>query len=287
MSYSIGGQNLSPVEDRSASYLGALNDATQNMNNSLKDLAKLPGDYLNYMQDNADARYVAALNKYSNDPTGLAKALQNGEIDTSNVRAETLGKTQDTLSNIQKTYGLNYLQGRTEADMNFMDKNGDKYMLAKKFADSGDLKGLANVLGGLENAPWESTYKFSQLSAQPEYDAMQNRGLQARGLALQERSYADNIAANGAAFNLIQLAQKYADADPNERQEITNGIFSGKFIDGSGNVINTMPWWQALQRSPAMLKAVLDYFGVPSISKVSAIGSEKDGEIKSPVRPNK
>lgn len=48
-----------------------------------------------------------------------------------------------------------------------------------------------------------------------------------------------------------------------------------------------MPWWQALQRSPAMLKAVLDYFGVPSISKVSAIGSEKDDKIKSPVRPNK
>ena len=277
MSYSIGGRELPVIQGDTNQALQAIGQAYGAVNDSYDKLARLPGMAKTMVQDDADARYTAALNKYSNDPNGLAQALANGEIDTSNVRAETLGKTQDTLSNIQRTYGLNYVQGRTEADMNFMDKNGSKYTLAKKYADEGNLQGLADTLAGLDkDAPWESVYKFSQLSAQPEYDAKENRKLTAAGLNLQAQTYKDAIDSNGAAFALIQLMNPYADADPNERQSISNQIVSGQFIDGNGKVINTMPFWNTLKKNPTMFKAVLEMFGIPNITKVSAVGSVKD-----------
>lgn len=156
MPYSVGGVTLTPEKGDTSAALKAVGDAYSTINDSYDKIAKLPFMAKNMIQDDADARYTAALNKYSNDPTGLANALANGEIDTSNVRAETLGKTQDTLGQIQKTGSLNYLQGRLENYYNYLDnpENARALEAAQQAAYHGDIQGVNNYISNF-NGPAE------------------------------------------------------------------------------------------------------------------------------------
>ena len=240
MSYSIGGPNLTPVEDKSASYLSALSDATQNMNSNLKDLAKLPGDYLNYMQDNADARYVAALNKYSNDPTGLAKALQNGEIDTSNVRAETLGKTQDTLSNIQKTYSTGYLQNRLQNYYNYLDnpENAKALEAAQQAAYHGDTKTVNDYIANFNGPAELLAERISKFNPQSALDTQKGFALQGAGIALQRQALQDAQNSNLAVMSLEEQIVKMVPYDQR---------------DDPAKVAQAV--WEIYRRNPALVRA--------------------------------
>ena len=240
MSYSIGGPNLTPVEDKSASYLSALSDATQNMNSNLKDLAKLPGDYLNYMQDNADARYVAALNKYSNDPTGLAKALQNGEIDTSNVRAETLGKTQDTLSNIQKTYSVGYLQNRLQNYYNYLDnpENAKALEAAQQAAYHGDTKTVNDYIANFNGPAELLAERISKFNPQSALDTQKGFALQGAGIALQRQALQDAQNSNLAIMSLEEQIVKMVPYDQRDEPAKVAQAF-----------------WEVYRRNPALVRA--------------------------------
>ena len=74
MGYSVGGNTIPLVQDNSISALNAVNKAYDSMNSGMEKLANIPFIGRKMVQDNADARYSAALNKFSNDPEGLARA---------------------------------------------------------------------------------------------------------------------------------------------------------------------------------------------------------------------
>lgn len=191
-----------------ASALNAVGNAYAGMRDSLKDVSGSIFGAANVLQDNADAGYLAALNRYTNDPNGLAKALQNGNISTKNVRAETIAKTQPTLSYINKYYNDAYDQKRLEDKLNWLDQNGTGYLKATDMANRGDVQGLSNYKANVK-APAEVVDLIGKLDAQSEQDKLAELairragvGIQGSQLALDKQRYDDAIAARGALFDL-------------------------------------------------------------------------------------
>lgn len=299
MPYSVGGSTLSPVEDKSASYLSALSDATQNMNNSLKDLAKLPGDYLNYMQDDADARYVAALNKYSNDPTGLANALQNGEIDTSNVRAETLGKTQDTLSNIHQNYNVGYLQNRVQNYNDFLDNPANMAVIdaGQQAAYHGDIKGVNSALEQLQKmgAPSELFREYtSKWNAQPELDKQEDLAISKSGVGAQwathnlaAQKYNNGLKSLWAMHAYSQLQQKLGtDKHPALLAKLNDAVSRGIPIKlKGGSTLSTDGIAQGLSLTEEGSK-FWDERGGYNLYKASATSGSDTGMSPTPLTGN-
>ena len=246
MSYSIGGRELPVIQGDTNQALQAIGQAYGAVNDSYDKLARLPGMAKAMVQDDADARYTAALNKYSNDPNGLAQALANGEIDTSNVRAETLGKTQDTLSNIQKTYSTKYLQNRLENYYNYLDnpENARALEKAQQAAFHGDIKGVNNYIASF-NGPAEllesRISKFNPEDTQlkqAELDvARANVGNQGANVRLQAQKYQAELDSIGAMHDYSQIAQRLgADKDPAMYAKINRAIDLGipiKLADGT------------------------------------------------------
>ena len=240
MPYSTGSVSL---EDRQGDYSAALNGinkAYENLGNSYNDLGKPLAMAKTMVQDNADARYVAALNKYANDPTGLAKALQNGEIDTSNVRAETLGKTQDTLSNIQKTYTTGYLQNRLQNYYNYLDnpENAKALEAAQQAAYHGDAKTVNDYISNFSGPAELLAERISKLNPQSELDTQRGLAQQGAGIALQRQAYQDAQNSNLAIMSLEDQIVKLVPYDQR---------------DDPAKVSQAV--WEVLRRNPALVRA--------------------------------
>lgn len=125
MPYSIGNSPLEVIRGDTNGALGALGNAYQMMSKGMDKLSEAPNNAYNWLQDTADARYNEALNRYANDPEGLATALQNGSINTANVRATTLGQTQDKLKDIAMNRYLNYSYNQTKKSDDWFNGNQD------------------------------------------------------------------------------------------------------------------------------------------------------------------
>lgn len=125
MPYSIGNNQLQVIHGDTNGALSAMGNAYGLMQNGLNKMADAPETALGYVQDNADARYNEALNRFSNDPEGLAKALQNGSINTANVRASTLGQTQEKLRDLATNRYLNYTYDQTKKSNDWFNANQD------------------------------------------------------------------------------------------------------------------------------------------------------------------
>lgn len=211
MPYSIGNSQLPVLQDNTSSTIGAMGDAFKAMNNSFDKIANLPWLARGLVQENADARYSAALNKYSNNPEGLAKALANGDIDTSNVTASTLNQTQDRLKDIGNNYSRSYIQNRTETANNYLDKNGNQYLKAVNEAQAGHPEKLAQIRMNLGDVPWEVRELYAGLNGQAEKDAQRSLANQGGALALQKQALLDMQNANSAYWQLMDGAKKYVD----------------------------------------------------------------------------
>lgn len=221
MPYSIGNSQLPVLQDNTSSTIGAMGDAFKAINNSFDKIANLPWLARGLVQENADARYSAALNKYSNDPDGLAKALANGDIDTSDVTANTLNQTQDRLKDIGNNYSRSYIQRRTETANNYLDKNGNQYLEAVNEAQAGHPEKLAQIRMNLGDMPWEVKEMYAGLNGQAEKDTQRSLANQGGALALQRQALLDMQNANSAFWYLMQKLQKgvdYTQSDPSRIQ---------------------------------------------------------------------
>lgn len=125
MPYSIGHSPLEVIRGDTNGAIGALGNAYQMMSKGMDKISETPNNAYNWLQDTADARYNEALNRYANDPEGLATALQNGSINTANVRASTLGQTQDKLKDIAMNRYLNYSYNQTKQSDDWFKANQD------------------------------------------------------------------------------------------------------------------------------------------------------------------
>lgn len=260
MGYSIGNPTDNSGNVDYSAALNGVNDAYKDLKNPFEGLSSALGSLKNTIQDNADARYVAALNKYANDPTGLAKALQNGEIDTSNVRAETLGKTQDTLSNIQKTNSLQYLQNRTEGFNNYFDKYSQAYQDMANDAKNGkDITAKLNKLA--ENAPAEAADMLSQWDSNKQRNTERQLGISAGQLNLALRKYVDEQQSVADAIDtLIWAKVKGLDNDPTYANTTLNNAYVGKatFNGAPFNFVQKMKSGLRSAAGAGILKQVLD-----------------------------
>ena len=227
MPYSIGNSQLQVVKGDTNQALQAIGQAYGAVNDSYDKLARLPGMAKAMVQDDADARYTAALNKYSNDPNGLAQALANGEIDTSNVRAETLGKTQDTLSNIQKTDSLMYLTDRTKGFNDYFDKFSAQYQDMANDAKNG--KDITAKLAELAKyAPAEAQDMLSQWDSNKQKNIEKQLGISGGTLSLALRKYLDEKRSIDDAVNLLKWQYtKGLNASPTHANTLVQGGFNG------------------------------------------------------------
>lgn len=226
MPYSIGNSQLQVVKGDTNQALQAIGQAYGAVNDSYDKLARLPGMAKAMVQDDADARYTAALNKYSNDPNGLAQALANGEIDTSNVRAETLGKTQDTLSNIQRSHTLGYFQDRTETANKYWDQHGDQYLQAVAEAQGGHPEKLNALRAQLGPVPWEIASEYAKLNGQEEKDKQTSLAQQGAHIGLQYRMLADMQASNAAQLELMDGLRKNVDFNNPDSKQVTIEVYN-------------------------------------------------------------
>lgn len=232
MPYSIGNSQLQVVKGDTNQALQAIGQAYGAVNDSYDKLARLPGMAKAMVQDDADARYTAALNKYSNDPNGLAQALANGEIDTSNVRAETLGKTQDTLSKIQNTYGLNYLQGQAEEENNWLAQNGNTYLNAKNLTDAGKDKELFALREGFKG-PASIVRLLANLNPETQKNAERQLAQGSAQIALARAKYDRGVFGQKGLAQILNSIYGQGTQDPTA----IGGMFDDIFAKG----IITMP----------------------------------------------
>lgn len=269
MAYSIGNRELPVLQDNTSSTIGAIGDAFKAINGSFDKLANLPWLARGMVQENANARYSAALNKYSNDPDGLAKALANGNIDTSNVTANTLNQTQDRLKDIGNNYSRSYLQGRTETANNYLDKNGNQYLEAVNEAQAGHPEKLAQIRMNLGEVPWEVNEIYAGLDGQAEKDRQRSLANQAAGLAYQRNKDALALRGRQGLFNIFRnLAPLLQDPDAMGKAK-TDILTSGR-IDPTGSNIDVSNDIAAIVASPSSYEEfnkAMNYFSPETISK--------------------
>ncbi len=203
MPYSIGDNQLQVIRGDTNAALSAMGPAYNMMSKGLDKMAATPFLGSELMQDNADARYNAALNRYSNDPEGLARALQNGEIDTTNVRANTLGQTQSKLKDISASKATNYLQNRIEKTNDWQAGNQDLISRYQTAVQTGDKASAASILAEAQKRGitaeafdrWFVGNPYDQINKDTGFD-LQRRQIaqQGAGLALQKQMYENALA---------------------------------------------------------------------------------------------
>lgn len=267
MPYSVGNSQLPVLQDNTASTIGAMGDAFKAINNSYDKLANLPWLARGLVQENADARYSAALNKYSNDPDGLAKALANGDIDTSNVTANTLNQTQDRLKDIGNNYSRSYIQSRAENLNKYLEGQGGKdYLTAVGLAQQG--KDISNLRNNA-NAPAEAIPYWDKLN--PMIQQNVNRQLAQAGAALAYQRGKDAIALKGrqGLFNIFKNLAPLLQ-DPDAMGEAKTDILTSGVIDPTGLNINVSRDLADIVASPAAYEEFnkyMNYFSPETINK--------------------
>lgn len=259
MAYSIGNKELPVLQDNTSSTIGAMGDAFKAINGSFDKLANLPWLARGLVQENADARYSAALNKYSNDPDGLAKALANGNIDTSNVTANTLNQTQDRLKDIGNNYSRSYLQGRTENLNKYLEGQGGKdYLTAVSLAQQG--KNIDNLRNNA-NAPAEAISLWDKLDPVTQQNIARQQALSGAGLGFAQQKYNDELNANSALFKITQfLAGNFKDPD-SFGKATTDVLRTGK-TEINGQIVDFTPYIQGTLRNNATTNKLYDLFHV-------------------------
>lgn len=267
MAYSIGNRELPVLQDNTSSTIGAIGDAFKAINSSFDKLANLPWLARGLVQENADARYSAALNKYSNDPDGLAKALANGNIDTSNVTANTLNQTQDRLNDIGNNYSRSYLQGRTENLNKYLEGQGGKdYLIAVGLAQQG--KDISNLRNNA-NAPAEAISLWDKLDPVTQQNIARQQALAGAGLAYQKNKDALALRGRQGLFNIFRhLAPSLQDPDAMGKAK-TDILTSGR-IDPTGSNIDVSNDIAAIVASPSSYEEfnkAMNYFSPETISK--------------------
>lgn len=231
MAYSIGNKELPVLQDNTSSTIGAIGDAFKAINGSFDKLANLPWLARGLVQENADARYSAALNKYSNDPDGLAKALANGNIDTSNVTANTLNQTQDRLKDIGNNYSRSYLQGRTENLNKYLEGQGGKdYLTAVGLAQQG--KNIDNLRNNA-NAPAEAISLWDKLDPVTQQNIARQQALAGAGLAYQRNKDAIALRGRQSLFKFNSLVSPF-NQDPGSYAKVLSNALRTGHIDVGG-----------------------------------------------------
>lgn len=256
MSYSIGGQTLPQINDNSISALDAVSKAYDSMNSGMEKLANLPFIGRKMVQDNADARYSAALNKFSNDPEGLAEALNNGDIDTTDVTANTLNQTQERLNAIGSNYTRNYLQNRAENFNNYLDTQGGKDLLtATSLAQQGkDISALRNNA----NAPAEAIELWQRLNPQSQKNEEDKLALERANIAYAQNKDALALKAREAFFNLRRNLAPYLQ-DPDSIAAVKADILGKGVIDSLGRNISVAGDLSDILKDPTVSKQFDDF----------------------------
>ena len=253
MGYSIGGNTLPQIEDKSLSALDAVNKAYDSMNSGMEKLANIPFIGRKMVQDNADARYSAALNKFSNDPEGLARALANGDISTTDVTADTLNKTQDRLKNIQDTATSIYAQNRLKATNDYFDKNGALYQEANNAAQAGNTAKLAQIRANLGEVPWEVGYEIAKLNAQAEKDTQRQLANQGAIAGLANQKYQNAMAASQGLYELDKTLRALNLPPQLLQNARTEWAKTGKVTLPNGKQIDLSGVYSAIAKSPETL----------------------------------
>lgn len=272
MAYSIGNRELPVLQDNTSSTIGAMGDAFKAINSSFDKLANLPWLARGLVQENADARYSAALNKYSNDPDGLAKALANGNIDTSNVTANTLNQTQDRLKDIGNNYSRSYLQGRTENLNKYLEGQGGKdYLTAEGLAQQG--KNIDNLRNNA-NAPAEAISLWANLDPVKQQNIARQQALAGAGLAFAQQKYNDELAGMSSLFDIARIRAMFGQVDdPIEQQDLVNQFLSGKIVAPDGTVYDLSGRFKNISKSPKAIEAFNSSFGIPNNYIPSSAGA--------------
>ena len=289
MPYSIGNNQLPILQDNSASALNNLGDAFRMMQGGVDRLAQAPLTLKNTIQDNADEAYNAALNRYSNDPEGLAKALQNGEIDTTNVRADTLAQTQGRLKDISNSKAINYLQGRTEKANQFWDTNGTDYMQAVNDAQNGKDIGAIRAKLIASGAPAEALPVLAQLDAVDQQNwlkdyALKKQQVGAMGAALNYQKAKDEADLKGqqGIFNIRANLQKNNIRDPAQAMPIYQAIRNKDFgfLQSMGFDITPQDLTN-ISNSPTALTSLGQMLGFGDYSTGSSGNTSYNNEVNS------
>lgn len=272
MAYSIGNKELPVLQDNTSSTIGAIGDAFKAINGSFDKLANLPWLARNLVQENADARYSAALNKYSNDPDGLAKALANGNIDTSNVTANTLNQTQNRLKDIGNNYSRSYLQGRTENLNKYLEGQGGKdYLTAVGLAQQG--KNIDNFRNNA-NAPAEAISLWDKLDPVTQQNIARQQALAGAGLSFAQQKYNDELAGMSSLFDIARIRAMFGQVDdPIEQQDLVNQFLSGKIVAPDGTVYDLSGRFKNISKSPKAIEAFNSSFGIPNNYIPSSAGA--------------
>ena len=260
MPYSIGGNQLQVINGDVNGALSAMGDAYKQMGNGLEGLAKVPYQLKSDLQDNADARYSAALNRYSNDPEGLARALQNGEIDTSMVRANTLNQTQERLKDISVNKTLNYELGQKIKSNDWFNANQALVGRMQDAVHRGDKAEAARIMeeaskAGIDTTNF-STYfmgnPMDQLNKEEDFAIRrQTNAVSAMMPKLYAQKYADEQALKKARVNFI-----------NELAVAGYGANSQLRTSPAEFLTNVMRNPNAYKNSTELIKAAQAYMGL-------------------------
>ena len=111
-------------------------------------IAKSLGNIGQDIQNRRDAKYLAQLNQYGNDPIAMENALRDGSISQAGVSKDTLEKGSTYLTNASKNALQNYLL----ADTKYMNDEYAKYSgdLSKIMA-AGETSDKAGYTQGINN----------------------------------------------------------------------------------------------------------------------------------------
>ena len=203
MPYSIGATPLHVIQGDMNGALGAIGNAYEMMGKGMNKLNEAPNNAYNWLQDTADARYNEALNRYANDPEGLATALQNGSINTANVRASTLGQTQDKLKDIAMNRYLNYEYNQNKQSNDWFKANQDligRFVSASQQGDTATAEKIraeaaANGIDTTNFSKYLMLNPLEQKNKETEFDLDRQRIAAANsGNALQWAKYNDELA---------------------------------------------------------------------------------------------
>ena len=273
MGYSVGGNTIPLVQDNSISALDAVNKAYDSMNSGMEKLANIPFIGRKMVQDNADARYSAALNKFSNDPEGLARALANGDISTTDVTADTLNKTQNRLSDIGQNYSRAYLQNQAEELNNYLAGQGGKDLrTAAGLSQQGkDISALRNA----NYVPAGALPYWLELNPQAQRNIDTGNNIAARGLAFSEQQYANRMKATAAAMQFYRMLHSYGNVEePNQRQALIQDLYMGKYRKGINAPVEDISYlFEDMQKDPEVLTRVFGTGGMPEAIKQNGVGN--------------
>lgn len=184
-----------------------ISDAYSNMTAGLERIGKVFNDLHKWNQDNANARFINQINKYSNDPAALAEAYKNGQIDATDVTQETLAKYAPMRNQFIQSEDSIYDYNRKKELQSFETENAGLINAWRQAAQNGDQKladmYLQQLIDKGINPATAMKYGLDPFDKQMKQKQLAIQELQARAAMAN--------AANGSAMKQLQL-KSYEDA---------------------------------------------------------------------------